>query len=65
LGIIDETLGSYDPVPFDLKVSDFTDFALGQFQKRHDRIQRARYYHGRDRPGNARNHRKRGRLTPT
>ncbi len=42
LGIVDETLGSYDPTPFDLKVSDFTDFALGQYQKRFDRIQRAR-----------------------
>lgn len=42
LGIIDETLGSYDPIPFGLTVDDFTNFALGQFQKRFDRIQRAR-----------------------
>jgi len=42
LGIVEETLGSYDPVPFELKVSDFTEFAVGQFQKRFDRIQRAR-----------------------
>lgn len=42
LGIVEETLACYDPIPFDLKASDFTDFALGQFQKRFDRIQRAR-----------------------
>ena len=42
LGIIEETLGSYDPIPFGLTVADFTDFALGQFQKRFERIQRAR-----------------------
>ena len=42
LGIIEETLAVYDPIPFGLSVSDFTDFALGQFQKRFDRIQRAR-----------------------
>ncbi|HRI87055.1 MAG TPA: ribonucleotide-diphosphate reductase, partial [Candidatus Hydrogenedentes bacterium] len=42
LGIVDETLAAYDPIPFGLTASDFTDFAVGQFQKRFDRIQRAR-----------------------
>ncbi|MBM3290884.1 MAG: R2-like ligand-binding oxidase, partial [Candidatus Hydrogenedentes bacterium] len=42
LGLIEETLGCYDPIPFGLTVAGFTDFALGQFQKRFDRIQRAR-----------------------
>lgn len=42
LGTISESLGCYDPIPFGLKESDFTDFAMSQFQKRLERIQRAR-----------------------
>jgi ribonucleoside-diphosphate reductase beta chain len=42
LGMIHESIGSYDPVPFGLRVEDFTDYAMRQFQKRFDRIQRAR-----------------------
>ena len=42
LGVIGDTFASYDPVPFGLTLDMFTDYALGQFQKRMDRIERAR-----------------------
>jgi ribonucleoside-diphosphate reductase beta chain len=42
LGMIYESLGSYDPIPFGLEVSHFTDYAMSQFQKRLERVQRAR-----------------------
>lgn len=42
LGVIEESLGQYNPVPFGLAVSDFTDYGLRQFEKRLDRIRRAR-----------------------
>ena len=42
LGVIGDTFASYDPVPFGLTLDMFTDYALGQFQKRVDRIERAR-----------------------
>ena len=42
LDVIGEAFTPYDPVPFGLSPSDFTDFAISQFQKRMDRLDRAR-----------------------
>jgi ribonucleoside-diphosphate reductase beta chain len=42
LGIISEGLAPYDPPPFGLVESDFLDYASRQFEKRIDRIERAR-----------------------
>jgi len=42
LGVIGDTFACYDPVPFGLTLDMFTGFALGQFQKRMERIERAR-----------------------
>jgi len=42
LGVIGDTFACYDPAPFGLTLDMFTDFALGQFQKRMERIERAR-----------------------
>lgn len=41
LGVIGDVFALYDPVPFGLKESDFTDFALSQFEKRVARIEKA------------------------
>lgn len=40
LGVISEIFERYDPMPFDLTPDVFVEFALGQFQKRMDRIER-------------------------
>lgn len=42
LELIGDAFAPYDPAPFGLTPSDFTDFAIGQFQKRMDRLERAR-----------------------
>jgi len=42
LATVGETFTFYDPVPFGLDPAIFTDFALNQFQKRIERIERAR-----------------------
>lgn len=42
LGIVTEAFECYDPVPFDMQVEDFSNYALMQFQKRYDRIAKAR-----------------------
>lgn len=42
LGVIGEVFGQYDPVPFGLVESDFVDFGLSQFQKRLERLEKAR-----------------------
>jgi len=42
LSIVAETFASYSPVPFGLVEGDFNDYAIRQFQKRLDRVQRAR-----------------------
>jgi ribonucleoside-diphosphate reductase beta chain len=42
LAIIGETFACYDPMPFGLEPDVFTDFALNQFQKRIERIEKAR-----------------------
>lgn len=42
LGVIGDAFASYDPVPFGLVYEDFTDYALYHFQKRLERLERAR-----------------------
>jgi ribonucleoside-diphosphate reductase beta chain len=42
LGIIGDAFALYDPIPFGLVEADFVDYALSQFQKRIERIERAR-----------------------
>ncbi len=42
LAMIDEIYDVYDPIPFDVTKEQFTNYAMGQFQKRLDRIARAR-----------------------
>ena len=42
MGVISEGLDAYAVVPFGLQVADFIDYALGQFQKRLERVRKAR-----------------------
>ena len=42
MDIIGDAFTPYDPVPFGLAPADFTDFAIRQFQKRLERLERAR-----------------------
>ncbi len=42
IGIIGEFFASYDPIPFGLRMEEFTDFATRQFQSRLQRIEKAR-----------------------
>jgi ribonucleoside-diphosphate reductase beta chain len=42
LGIIGELFARYDPIPFNLSPDVFVDFALGQFDKRIERLEKAR-----------------------
>ena len=42
LGVIGDVFSAYDPVPFGLVEEDFTEYALSQFQKRVERLERAR-----------------------
>lgn len=42
LGVIDEAFSAYDQMPFGLELETFTGYALGQFQKRIDRLEAAR-----------------------
>lgn len=42
LGIINEIFTAYNPMPFELKEADFTNFAIGQFSKRLARVEKAR-----------------------
>ena len=42
MGVIDEAFQCYDVVPFGLSHDEFLNYALGQFQKRLDRIERTR-----------------------
>ena len=42
MGIISEIFESYDEMPFGLKMEDFTDFALDQFNKRFEKLERAK-----------------------
>lgn len=42
LGVIGDAFDCYDPIPFGLQESEFIDYATAQFQKRIDRVERAR-----------------------
>ncbi|MGL4650731.1 MAG: R2-like ligand-binding oxidase [Caldilineaceae bacterium] len=42
LGVVGDTFGCYEQMPFGLVEDEFIDFALGQFNKRLARIERAR-----------------------
>lgn len=42
IGVIDDAFSSYAQMPFGLVMEDFTSYALGQFQKRLDRLEQAR-----------------------
>lgn len=42
MGIISEIFESYEEMPFGLKMEDFTDFALDQFNKRFEKLGRAK-----------------------
>lgn len=42
MGMITETLGSYEKLPFGITVDDFLSFAMTQYQKRIERVSRSR-----------------------
>ena len=42
LGVVADTFGRYEVMPFGLEEGEFANFALGQFQKRIERLERAR-----------------------
>jgi ribonucleoside-diphosphate reductase beta chain len=42
IGVIPEIFARYDVMPFGLRIEEFTDFAMLQFQHRFSRIERAR-----------------------
>ncbi len=42
LGVVGDAFAPYDPMPFGLVEGDFIDYATSQFQKRIERIERAR-----------------------
>ncbi len=42
LAVIGDVFANYDPAPFGLVEEDFIDYALGQYQKRIERLERAR-----------------------
>ncbi len=42
MDVIGDVFEPYDPVPFGLSPADFSDFAISQFQKRLERLERAR-----------------------
>ena len=42
VGVIQELFAIYDPMPFGLRLDDFLGYAMGQFEKRSRRIERAR-----------------------
>lgn len=43
IGVINEIFGSYETMPFGLELEEFVDFATSQFQRRFQRIERARH----------------------
>lgn len=42
MGVIDEAFSCYEVVPFGLSHDEFLNYAMGQFQKRLDRVERSR-----------------------
>ena len=43
VGVIQELFALYDPMPFRMEVDDFLGYAMGQFEKRSQRIEKARH----------------------
>jgi len=42
LGVIGDAFAAYDPIPFGLVEMEFVDYAMSQFQKRIERVEKAR-----------------------
>ncbi len=42
LGVVTEAFAAYNPMPFGLKVEDFSNYAMMQYQKRFARLEKAR-----------------------
>ena len=42
LGVIGEAFDQYDEMPFGLEENDFVEFAMGQFEKRYERLEKAK-----------------------
>lgn len=42
LGVIGDAFANYDPIPFGLVETDFAEYAMGQFNKRIERVEKAR-----------------------
>lgn len=42
IGVIGDAFARYEVVPFGLKEEDFVNYAMGQFSKRYDRLEKAR-----------------------
>jgi ribonucleoside-diphosphate reductase beta chain len=42
IGVIGDTFAAYDVVPFGLVEDDFVNFAMGQFTKRFERLEKAK-----------------------
>jgi len=42
LGVIGDAFAAYDPIPFGLVETEFVEYAMGQFQKRIERVEKAR-----------------------
>jgi len=42
LGVIDDVFAAYSDIPFGLSPDMFINFAMGQFQKRYERVEKAR-----------------------
>jgi ribonucleoside-diphosphate reductase beta chain len=42
IGVIGDAFARYEVVPFGLKEEDFVNYAMGQFAKRYERLEKAR-----------------------
>lgn len=42
IGVVGDIFAAYDPMPFGLQADDFVDFAINQFNKRFERLEKAR-----------------------
>jgi ribonucleoside-diphosphate reductase beta chain len=42
VGVIGDIFTCYDPAPFGLEIDDFVNFAMDQFTKRYERLEKAR-----------------------
>ena len=42
IGVIGDIFTCYDPMPFSLDIDDFVNFAMDQFSKRYERLEKAR-----------------------